>query len=354
LEGEDFMALSTILESDQDVVSPLGEDPPALRVLIVEDDPFTLTILHKRLSMGGYTVATATNGREGLAQVEEFKPDLIISDWMMPELDGREFCARVKKDDNGRSIYFILLTAKDKHEDKVLALDTGADEYLVKPCDGQELMARLRAAERILRLQQNFSLSNERLQAALERINAELEASSKIQRCLLPKDLPKIDGYGFAAHYQPSTECSGDFYEVFPLQGGLLGIAIGDVSGHGAPSMVMMALTHTLLHQEALHSLDPARVLFNLNNQMCTYLPTDQYVTVFYGILDPASGLLTYSSAGHNPPLKIDYGRQQFEFLSGCEGFPIKLIGPNMEYESSMIQIEPGQQLILYTDGLLE
>ena len=334
-------------------IAPSYELPP-LRILIVEDDPFTLTIMQKRVTLGGYDVVTAVNGLLGLEQVEAFHPDLIISDWMMPEMDGQEFCERVKANTRGQSIYFILLTAKDKYEDKVSALDTGADEYLVKPCDGRELMARIRAAERILRLQKQLSRSNQDLQQALKRINAELEATSMIQRRLLPQSLPKVPGLDFAAHYQPSTECSGDFYDALALPDGRLALVIGDVSGHGTPAMVAMALIHMLVHQEAMISPDPATLLFNLNNKMCAFLPTDQYVTVFYGILDPTTGQLIYSSAGHNPPLKVDDETHQCEFLSGCEGFPIKLIGPGMTYENREIHLTSSQHLILYTDGLIE
>lgn len=338
----------------QDTLEPPTEGKPGMRILIAEDDPFTLTILQKRLVKGGYEVATATNGREGLQKVEEFKPDLILSDWMMPEMDGKEFCQRVKEDFQARSIYFILLTAKDKFEDKVSALDTGADEYLVKPCDGRELMARLRAAERILRLQQQLSQSNEQLQKALSRLNAEMEATSVIQRRLLPSSLPKVPGYGFAAHYQPSTECSGDFYDVLPLPDGRLGLIIGDVSGHGAPAMVAMAVTHMLLNLEVPTAADPAALLYNLNNKMCAFLPTDQYLTMFYGILEPGTGHLVYSSAGHNPPMLFDGISRSGEFLKGCEGFPIKLIGPNMEYTNQEITLGPTEHLVMYTDGLLE
>lgn len=348
------MALASAITPQGDPTQSSSEAKPSLRILVVEDDPFTLTILQKRLALGGYAVATATNGRQGLEKLEEFQPDLIISDWMMPEMDGCEFCSRVKNHPLGQTIYFILLTAKDKYEDKVSALDLGADEYLVKPCDSGELLARLRAAERILRLQRELSQSNNQLHLALKRINAELEAASRIQRRLLPQSLPEVPGYGFAAHYQPSTECGGDFYEVLALADGRLGIVIGDVSGHGTPAMVAMSVIHLLLHQEAALSTDPAGMLHQLNDKVYEFLPTDQYATMFYGILDPASGQLIYSSAGHNPPLKADPPKRQFDFLEGCEGFPIKLIGPNMEYKNQRTVLTPGQHLILYTDGLLE
>ena len=347
------MALtSTTAAIGQDQIQP-ANDPP-LRILVVEDDPFMLTILNKRLKKAGYTVEVATNGREGLEKMGAFHPEVIISDWMMPEMDGRELCARVKEHPDGRSIYFILLTAKDKNEDKVAALDTGADEYLVKPCDGSELMARVRAAQRVVRLQEELTNRNRELQSVMTRINNELEITSQIQRSMLPQELPDIAGYRFAAHYQPSTECSGDFYDAIELAPDKLALVIGDVSGHGTPAMVAMVLSNMLLNMEVSQFENPAALLHNVNNKMWQYLPTGQYVTLFFALLNPATGQLVYSSAGHNPPLLVNRSNGDCQYLAGCEGFPIKLIGPDIEYENREMELPPDHNLILYTDGLVE
>lgn len=348
------MVYAPPLQAEDGVGAVPAEHPETLRVLLVEDDPFTLRILQKRVQAGGYQIETATNGREALEKVDLFNPQLIISDWMMPEMDGVELCSQVRKRQGGKSVYFILLTARDKNEDKVSAFDTGADEYLVKPCDGKELMARLRAADRLLRLQSELARSNGELQLAYRRINEEMQATSTIQRSMLPQTLPEVAGYGFAAHYQPSTECSGDFYDLLALEGGRLGIVIGDVSGHGAPAMVVMAMTRMLVHMEAARASDPAQLLYRVNNLLLENLPTGQYATMFYGVLDPATGHLIYSSAGHNPPVRVNRALGHAEYLKGCEGFPLKLVGSNMHYDNTEITLRPGEYLLLYTDGLVE
>ena len=346
-----------LAEVDSDLVpmrSDLHDEPSPMRVLVVEDDPFTLTILKKRLLKEGHEIATAINGREGLEKVDSFRPDLILSDWMMPEMDGYQFCQEIRKRPDGQNLYFILLTAKDKNEDKVSALDTGADEYLVKPCDGRELMARLRAAHRLLKLQKDLAQSNLKLEQAYRRINDEIQAASLIQRSLLPQQLLVVPGYRFSAHYQPSTACSGDFYDMVMLEDGRLGLVIGDVSGHGTPAMVAMALIHALFHVTSLEARNPASLLFAINNSMFEHLPTPQYATMFYSLLNPLTGELAFSSAGHNPPLLFDPKAGRCEYLEGCEGFPIKLIAPDMPYDDHSTRLEPGQALILYTDGLTE
>ena len=127
-----------------------------IHVLVVEDDPFFQRVLQKRLASEGYQVAAATDGREGMKMIVTFEPDLVISDWMMPEVDGLELCQSVKTGLRESAPYFILLTAKGEINSKLLALDTGADDYLVKPCDQGELMARVRAGLRIVLLTQDM------------------------------------------------------------------------------------------------------------------------------------------------------------------------------------------------------
>jgi DNA-binding response OmpR family regulator len=150
--------------------------PVETRVLIVEDDPLLLRILQKRVSNEGYTVAVAGDGREGMKAIVTFEPDVVISDWMMPEVDGLELCRSVKSGLREAAPYFILLTAKGEISDKLLALQSGADDYVVKPFDQGELMARIRAGARIVSLTQELRRTVADLQVAL----AELELSRAV------------------------------------------------------------------------------------------------------------------------------------------------------------------------------
>jgi DNA-binding response OmpR family regulator len=127
-----------------------------IKVLIVEDDPFFQRVLLKRLASEGYKVIAANDGREGMKAIVSFEPDLVVSDWMMPEVDGLELCQSVKTGLGESAPYFILLTAKGEISSRLLGLETGADDYLVKPCDQGELMARVRAGLRIVLLTQEL------------------------------------------------------------------------------------------------------------------------------------------------------------------------------------------------------
>jgi phosphoserine phosphatase RsbU/P len=149
-----------------------------IRILVVEDDPFFQRVLLKRLAAEGYQVEAASDGREGMKAIVSFEPDLVISDWMMPHVDGLELCQSVKTGLRDASPYFILLTAKGEISDKLLALDTGADDYLVKPCDQGELLARVRAGLRIVLLTQELRSSArelERVQQEIKRVKLDLK-----------------------------------------------------------------------------------------------------------------------------------------------------------------------------------
>ena len=144
-----------------------------IKILVVEDDPFFQRVLQKRIAIDGYQVMVAGDGREGMKAIVTFEPDLVISDWMMPQVDGLELCQSVKTGLREAAPYFILLTAKGEINDRLLGLETGADDYLVKPCDQGELMARVRAGLRIVVLTQELR----RTVLDLKLANTDLETS---------------------------------------------------------------------------------------------------------------------------------------------------------------------------------
>jgi DNA-binding response OmpR family regulator len=145
------------------------------KVLIVEDDVFFQRVLQKRLESEGHKVMLAGDGREGMKAIVTWEPDLVLSDWMMPEVDGLELCQSVKTGLKDAAPYFILLTAKGDVSDRLLGLETGADDYVVKPCDHGELMARVRAGLRIVKLTQQLRSAVTELQMT----NAELSSTGR-------------------------------------------------------------------------------------------------------------------------------------------------------------------------------
>ncbi len=123
------------------------------KVLIVEDEKDTRFILDKLLSKNDYEVVTANNGEEALEALKKFVPKVILADWTMPVMDGLELCNILKADDSFKLIYYIILTARTSLKDRITGLDVGADDFLVKPIENQELLARIRSGVRIHNLQ---------------------------------------------------------------------------------------------------------------------------------------------------------------------------------------------------------
>jgi sigma-B regulation protein RsbU (phosphoserine phosphatase) len=121
-------------------------------VLVVEDDPNFCAVLQKRLAHEGYRVEIAPDGREGMKAIVTLEPDLVLSDWMMPYVDGLELCQAVKTGLGNAAPYFILLTARGDVSERLMALETGADDYLVKPCDMTEILSRVRTGVRLMQL----------------------------------------------------------------------------------------------------------------------------------------------------------------------------------------------------------
>jgi DNA-binding response OmpR family regulator len=129
----------------------------AIKILVVDDDNYIRSFLQKRLTALGYDILLAENGEHGLQIAEEERPHLIISDWMMPKMDGTEFCRHIKNHPDLRYAYFILLTARDSAEDKIEGMEQGADDFMTKPFNDKELVARIKVGLRITALQQELS-----------------------------------------------------------------------------------------------------------------------------------------------------------------------------------------------------
>lgn len=195
----------------------------------------------------------------------------------------------------------------------------------------------------------------ERLKEAYEEIDRELKAVARIQQSLLPIKLPDIPRMKLAASYQTARRAGGDYYDFFPLGEGLWGLLIADVSGHGTPAAVMMAVMHSIAHTFPGETISPGDMLNYLNQRLCQHYvgSTGTFVTAFYAIFDPKTLRLTYSSAGHNPPRLRQCHHGTICSLIHAQHFPLGVMHSFKAVEAS-IDLRPGDQLILYTDGIVE
>ncbi len=183
------------------------------------------------------------------------------------------------------------------------------------------------------------------------RMQQELDVAHTIQASFLPDGSPSIPGCSVATHWQAARQVGGDFYDFLPLGDDKWGIAIADVADKGVPAALFMALTRTILRAVAFSHSDPAQVLVRANEIIGREARSDLFVTVFYGVWDPATEHFTYANAGHNPPLLLQPSGN-FQPLLG-HGVALGIL-PELTMKSHTITVRPGETIILYTDGITE
>lgn len=196
----------------------------------------------------------------------------------------------------------------------------------------------------------------ERAHAALD---GEFQTVGRIQRSLLPSDLPRIPTLALAADYVTSTRAGGDYYDLFPLAGGKWGILVADVSGHGTPAAVVMAITHALAHVSPVPPSSPGALLRYLNGPLARFYSADGgFVTAFYGVYDEGSRAFTYAAAGHPPPRLRRGSTGDTAALDAVRGMPLgvseELSGDHGGYEDATVILAPADVLLLHTDGITE
>ena len=198
-------------------------------VLIVDDTPANLRLLSQMLAEQGYHVRPVPDGPLALAAVRAEPPDLILLDIRMPEMDGYQVCEQLKADARTRDIPIIFISALDATQDKVRAFHTGGVDYITKPFQAAEVLARVETHLALRRLQWQLLEANERMAQ-------ELSLAGEVQASFLPRELPELPGWQLAATLKAAREASGDFYDLIPLPGARLGIVMADVSDKGAAS----------------------------------------------------------------------------------------------------------------------
>jgi sigma-B regulation protein RsbU (phosphoserine phosphatase) len=200
----------------------------------------------------------------------------------------------------------------------------------------------------------NLVLS-ERLREAYRAVDHELEMVAKIQRSLLPGQLPQIEGLELAVDYVTSRRAGGDYYDFLPLPDGRIGLLIADASGHGTPAAVIMAIVHSLVHARSTSPWSPAEMFEYLNRRLAERYTNnlDAFVTAFLGVYDPRDRTLTYVNAGHPPPRLWRAADAAVRPLSAAHGLPLGITAQETFPEATE-ELQAGDCLALYTDGIIE
>ncbi|WP_040672042.1 PP2C family protein-serine/threonine phosphatase [Rhodobacter ferrooxidans] len=351
----------------------MGRSPVVPRhVLVVDDSKAQRKILSMLLLRWGYRVTEAGSGEEALALCQETSFDIILSDWMMPGMTGVEFCRSFRGLPREGYGYFILLTSKSEKTEVADGLDGGADDFLTKPVSADELRARLRAGERILRMQCELVKKNQlvvstlgELQKVYDSLDRDLIEARKLQQTLVRERHRDFGRATASILLRPSGHVGGDlvgFFEISPTRIALYSV---DVSGHGVASAMMTARLAGLLSgaspdqnialtggKHGLHDAwPPEMVAARFNRMMLEDMQVEQYFTMAYAEVDVETGRVWLVQAGHPHPVVLR-AAGGVEFI-GQGGFPIGLI-PGARFDRVETWLGPGDRLFLVSDGVTE
>jgi len=342
------------------------------RVLVVDDSRLQRRILCSILLKWDLEIVEAESAEEALEYCKSSPPDLILSDWMMPGMNGLEFCSVFRALETDRYGYFILLTSKSEKNEIAQGLDAGADDFLTKPVNPNELRARISAGDRILGMERQLSDKNKvitetlgKLQDAYDSIDRDLQQAKNIQESLVPDRVRSFGASRVSLLLNPCGHIGGDLAGMFAPGPGHVGFYSVDVSGHGITSAMMTArlggyLSSTYFDQNLAMERcegagyilrEPEAVTELLNERLSADTGVEEYFTMAYATVDLSSGRLKMVQAGHPHPLimRAD-GRAEFV---GNGGVPIGLL-PDIPYQRFETKLEKGDRVFLYTDGFTE
>lgn len=342
------------------------------RILVVDDSRAQRSLMSKSLSRQGYEVEEADSGLEALKLFASQEFDLVLSDWMMPGMDGLELCKAIRAHKSSRYVYFILLTSKTDKSAVARGLDVGADDFLAKPFNPDELRARIAAGGRILSMERELQETNRLVSSALtelktlyDSVDRDLVEARKMQQSLVRESFRDWGRAEVSLLLKPCGHVGGDLVGFFDAGEDHIAFYSIDVSGHGIASALLTARLASYLsegsptHNIALieseggnHERQPPEIVAaQLNTLLTKDMLSEHYFTMLFGYLDMTTGKVEFTQCGHPNAVVLNRsGQAQFV---GQGGMPIGLISA-AEFERQIMTLQPGERLIFYSDGFTE
>ena len=341
-------------------------------ILVVDDSKLQRKILSSSLARWGYDVIEADSGEAALQICLERKPEIIVSDWIMPGMTGIAFCKEFRALSTQDYGYFILLTSKSEKNDVAEGLDAGADDFLTKPVNGNELRARITAGERIIDMQRELTEKNKvisetlkELQRLYDSLDSDLIEAKKLQQSLVPEQFKRIGASDLSLLLRSSGHVGGDLVGYYSAGAGHLGLYSLDVSGHGISSALMTARLAGYLSGSApdqnialekdesgvYHPRRPVDAIEMLNELVLDEMETEHYFTLMLVDVNLETGFVRFGQAGHpHPVIQRADGRIEQQ---GAGGFPVGLMS-GVQFGQFDAQLEPGDRILLLSDGVTE
>lgn len=344
---------------------------PPVSLLLVDDLPANLVALEAVLADDGHEVVTARSGREALKHLLRREFAAILLDVAMPEMDGFELAALIRKRPQTRHTPIVFLTAVGKSEEHIArGYAAGAVDYLFKPFVPEILRAKVAALADLHRKTEAVRRQGERLRdlerreaearvvaaerrAAEEAVRQELRTARRIQEALLPGGPPHVPGFDVAGRAVPAGDTGGDYFDFLPRTDGTVDLVVGDVCGHGVGPALLMTTTRAYIRAWGLSGEALERVVELTNRALAADVRDGRFVTLFHARLDPGRRVLRHVSAGHTPAVVL---RRDGSIKAKLQSTALPLgILPEGRFPADReISLEPGDLLLAYTDGLIE
>lgn len=326
-----------------------------LKLMVVDDEPDLETLIRQRFRRQirdeSFEFVFAHNGLEALARLIEH-PDIgiILTDINMPEMDGLTLLSKIAELNNP-ALKTVVVSAYGDMENIRTAMNRGAFDFITKPIDFGDLEITINKTLQQLTILKQSLEEHDQLIA----LKQDLNTAKIIQQAILPKVFPPYPNrkdFDVFGSMTAAKDIGGDFFDFFMIDDKNFGFVIGDVSGKGIPAAIFMAVSRTLLRATALKGLSPNECLVHVNNLLCSESVSSMFVTVFYGILNTETGLVTYANGGHNPPylIKVD---GVVELIPMTGGIALGVM-EEMPYNFKSFTLNPGETVFLFTDGVTE
>lgn len=313
-------------------------------IMVVDDEPVILQVLRNYLELAGFSIITCTDGESAVAKIEEgVKPDIILLDIMLPGMSGYDVCRRVREFYSSFDLPVLMLTAKNRQGDLLTGFEAGANDYITKPVERKELLARVSS---MISFKSSAKLASE-----LEILNHDITMAHEIQQSVLIGTLPDIEGMELAVQYCPMTKLGGDYYDIRRLDDRRISILIADVSGHGVPAAFICAMLKVVYTFHLKNDYSPGMLMKKLNESMYDFTG-DQYVTVLLAVIDMEAMTMTQAAGGHWPPLIARQGSEEI-LRPFTRGVPMGWV-EDADYPTLTTSLEHGDRIVFYTDGIVE
>ncbi len=316
----------------------------ALISVMIVDDSMTVRHYLEQILQDEYQIRSCRDGVEALEAYREDRPEICVLDMNMPRMGGLEVIRHVRREFRDQDLFILVLTSEDSLEQKSEALHQGANDYLVKPFDTLELLARVRVAERQVRLTRG-------LRQAYGIMHREIEEIARLQRRLLPTASPRHPGITVQSLYLPSSQASGDYFDYFSLPDGGLRVVMADVSGHGAKAAFIMSMVRAMVRFSGTPSQSLADLVELINEQLRRFTGEDgDFVTLFVADVRADLSALDYINAGHVPGMVLRHGAVPEQLPASMP--PLGIV-PCAAHPKT-VELECETVLFFFTDGCYE